>query len=45
MNIERWSPLFWLVFFIGMVIGGALLWAVGRRTGKFADFDDEEERS
>jgi len=45
MNIERWSPLFWLVFFIGMIIGGALLWAVGRRTGKFADFDDEEERS
>ncbi len=45
MNIDRWSPLFWVVFLIGMMIGGALLWAVGRRTGKFADFDDEEERS
>jgi len=35
------KPMFWLVFFGGMLVGGALLWAVGRQTGKSADFDSE----
>jgi len=43
MNIERWNGLFWAVFILGMIIGGALLWAVGRGTGKYADIEDEEE--
>lgn len=45
MNIDRWSGLFWAVLILGMIIGGVLLIAVGRRTGKDADFDDEEEPS
>ena len=43
MNIERWNGLFWTVFIFGRMVGGLLLWAVGRGTGKFADFDEEEE--
>lgn len=42
MNMERWGGMFWVVIILGMLIGGGLLWAVGRNTGKDADFDDEE---
>jgi Mg2+ and Co2+ transporter CorA len=37
------QPMFWGIFFSGLTIGGVLLWLVGRKTGKFADFDDEME--
>lgn len=43
MNIERWGAMFWAVFIMGIFIGGLLLWAVGRGTGKFADFDEDDE--
>jgi len=34
-------PLFWIIVVSGLVVGGVLLWMVGRQTGKLADFDDE----
>lgn len=43
MNIERWGGMFWAVFIFGMMVGGLLLWAVGRGTGKHSDFDEGEE--
>lgn len=33
---------FWLVFFGGLMIGGLLLWAVGRDTGKSSEDEDPE---
>lgn len=43
MNVElpdfakRW---FWLIFFGGLTVGGLLLWAVGRDTGKSSEDED-----
>jgi len=45
MNMDRWGGLFWVVIILGIMIGGGLLWAVGRNTGKDADFEDEEGQS
>jgi hypothetical protein len=42
MNMDRWGGMFWGVVFLGLMIGGLLLWAVGRNTGRDADFEDEE---
>lgn len=36
---KRW---FWLIFFGGLIIGGLLLWAVGRDTGKSSEEDEPE---
>ena len=35
------QPFFWGILLLGMSIGGVLLWLVGRKTGKRADFEDE----
>lgn len=35
------KPMFWGIFLGGLVIGGLLLWLVGRQTGKSSDFNDE----
>ena len=37
------QPMFWGIFFSGLLIGGVLLWMVARKTGRYANFDDEEE--
>jgi Mg2+ and Co2+ transporter CorA len=34
-------PFFWGILVAGMVIGGVLLWLVGRQTGSRADFEEE----
>lgn len=36
-------PMFWGIFIGGMMVGGVLLWLVGRQTGKSADFDESPE--
>lgn len=35
------KPLFWVILFGGLLVGGCLLWLVGRQTGKALDFDEE----
>jgi hypothetical protein len=35
------KPMFWAILLSGLVIGGGLLWLVGRQTGKHSDFEDE----
>ncbi len=35
------KPLFWLILFCGLAVGGVLLWLVGRQTGKHSDYEDE----
>jgi Mg2+ and Co2+ transporter CorA len=35
------EPLFWGIFATGILTGAALLWLVGRRTGRSADFESE----
>lgn len=42
MNMDRWGSLFWVVILLGLFIGIVLLWAVGRNTGRDADFEDED---
>lgn len=35
------QTLFWGILLLGMAIGGAILWLVGRKTGRGADFEAE----
>jgi len=34
-------PLFWVILFSGLLVGGVLLYFVGRQTGKYSDFENE----
>jgi hypothetical protein len=35
------KPLFWVILFIGLAIGGVLLWLVGHQTGRSSHFEEE----
>lgn len=35
------KPMFWAILFSGLIVGGILLYLVGRQTGKYSDFEDE----
>ncbi len=34
-------PMFWVILFSGLVVGGVLLYMVGRQTSKNSDYEDE----
>jgi Mg2+ and Co2+ transporter CorA len=35
------KPMFWVILFCGLLVGGVLLYLVGHQTGKHSDFEDE----
>jgi len=46
MNVDlpAWTkPMFWMILFIGLTIGGGLLYLVGRQTGKSASYEADDD--
>lgn len=46
MNVDlpSWAkPMFWVILFSGLTVGGGLLYLVGRQTGKSASYESDDE--